>query len=173
MLIAFWGCATATTSNVKESLEPQEAAVITGLDIEDYTVTIKANKPFIYTIYRPDDPYKIVIDLPDVTIGALNNKIVSNKAGITEVVPSQIESPSVMARLEILFQTPSIVEQEYKNNVLIVKIKEEHPEEVSKEELLPAKEGLPEEIPEVKIPEPLPVEQKPLPKATEISSISF
>jgi type IV pilus assembly protein PilQ len=173
VLIAFWGCATATTSNVKESLEPQEAAVITGLDIEDYTVTIKANKPFIYTIYRPDDPYKIVIDLPDVTIGALNNKIVSNKAGITEVVPSQIESPSVMARLEILFQTPSIVEQEYKNNVLIVKIKEEHPEEVSKEELLPAKEGPPEEIPEVKIPEPLPVEQKPLPKATEISSISF
>jgi len=173
LLIAFWGCATATTSNVKESLAPQETTVITGIDIQDYTVTIKADKPFIYTIYRPGDPYKIVIDLPDVTIGALNSKIVSNKAGITEIVPSQIESPSVMARLEILFQTPSIVEQEYKNNVLIVKIKEEHPKEVSKEELLPAKEGPPEEIPEVNIPEPAAVEQKLLPKATEISSISF
>ncbi len=171
MLITFWGC--ATTSDVKESLEPQTAAVITGIEIQDNTVTIKADKPFIYTIYRPGDPYKIIVDLPDVTIGALSSKIVSNKAGITEIVPFQIESPSVMARLEILFQTPSIVEQEYKNNVLIVKIKEEHPEEVSKEELLPAKEGPPEEIQEVKIPEPLPVEQKPLPKATEISSVLF
>ncbi|MDP2754491.1 MAG: type IV pilus secretin PilQ, partial [Nitrospirota bacterium] len=125
------------------------------------TVSITVNKPFIYTIYRPGDPYKIVIDLPDVTNGALNSKIVSNKAGITELVPSQIESPSVMARLEILFQTPSIVEQEYKNNVLIVRIKEEPPKEVTSASTPPASE------------------QKPLlstshgPKATEISSISF
>jgi type IV pilus assembly protein PilQ len=169
VLIAFWGCATATTSGVKESLEPQTATVITGIDIQDYTVTIKADKPFIYTIYRPGDPYKIVIDLPDVTIGALNSKIVSNKAGITEIVPSQIESPSVMARLEILFQTPSIVEQEYKNNVLIVRIKEEPPKEVTsasteREEISKTKEN---------IPEPAASEQKPLPKATEISSILF
>ena len=169
VLIAFWGCATATTSGVKESLEPQTATVITGIDIQDYTVTIKADKPFIYTIYRPGDPYKIVIDLPDVTLGTLNSKIVSNKAGITEIVPSQIESPSVMARLEILLQTPSIVEQEYKNNVLIVRIKAEPPKEVT------AVSKVSEEIPKAKenIPEPAVSEQKPLPKATEISSILF
>src|SRR4030042_2802494 len=171
-LIDFWCCATATTSGVKESLEPQTATVITGIEIQDYPVTIKADKPFIYTIYRPGDPYKIVIDLPDVTIGALNSKIVSNKAGITEIVPSQIESPSVMARLEILFQTPSIaskVEQEYKNNVLIVRIKEEPPKEVTavsivSEDVSKAKEN---------IPETPASDQKPLPKATEISSILF
>ncbi len=178
VLIAFWGCTPVITSPVKESLVPQKATVITGIEIQDYTVTIKADKPFVYTIYRPGDPYKIVIDLPDVTIGALNSKIVSNKAGITEIVPSQIESPSVMARLEILFQTPSIaskVEQEYKNNVLIVRIKEEPPKEVTavsivSEDVSKAKEN---------IPEPPASEQKPLlstshgPKATEISSILF
>ncbi len=172
VLIAFWGCTPVITSPVKESLVPQKATVITGIEIQDYTVTIKADKPFVYTIYRPGDPYKIVIDLPDVTLGTLNSKIVSNKAGITEIVPSQIESPSVMARLEILFQTPSIaskVEQEYKNNVLIVRIKEEPPKEVTavsivSEDVSKAKEN---------IPEPPASEQKPLPKATEISSILF
>src|SRR4030042_2129999 len=161
VLIAFWGCTPVITSPVKESLVPREATVITGIEIQDYTVTIKADKPFVYTIYRPGDPYKIVIDLPDVTLGALNSKIVSNKAGITEIVTSQIEAPSVMARLAILLQTPSIVEQEYKNNVLIVRIKEEPPKEVASASIVI------EEISETKenIPEPVAVEQKPLPKA--------
>lgn len=80
-----------------------------------------------------------------------------------------------MARLGILLQTPSIVEQEYKDSVLRIKIKEEPPKEV------PAVSKVPEEVLKAKqdIPEPAPVEQKPLlstshgPKATEISNVSF
>jgi hypothetical protein len=122
LLVAFWGCATAKASS-KESLKPQEIAVITGIDIQDNVVTITASKPFIYTIYKPGDPYKMVVDIPDVEVGAFNKKIVPKRTGVTEIVPSQIESPSRMARLEMLLQTPSLVEQEYKNNVLNIKIK--------------------------------------------------
>lgn len=68
MLFALWGCATTKTSDVKESLEPKEVSMITGIDVQNYTVTITVNKPFIYTIYRPGDPYKIVVDLPDVSV---------------------------------------------------------------------------------------------------------
>jgi type IV pilus assembly protein PilQ len=171
MLIAFWGCATTTKSGMEESLKPQEATLITGIDIQDNAVTITANKPFIYTIYRPGDPYKIVVDLPDVTIGSFNNKIVSDKAGITEIIPSQIEAPSFMARIEMLLQTPSIVEQEYKNNVLTIKIKEEPPEEISMAGLKAEEEA--SKIKKEDIPEPAPVEQEPLPTATEITGISF
>jgi type IV pilus assembly protein PilQ len=171
MLIAFWGCATTTKSGMEESLKPQEATLITGIDIQDNAVTITANKPFIYTIYRPGDPYKIVVDLPDVTIGSFNNKIVSDKAGITEIIPSQIEAPSFMARLEMLLQTPSIVEQEYKNNVLTIKIKEELPKEISMAGLKAEEEA--SKIKKEDIPEPVPVEQEPLPTATEITGISF
>jgi type IV pilus assembly protein PilQ len=153
LVVVFLGCATATDSSVKKSPEPQEATAITGIDIQDNAVTITVNKPFIYTIYKPGDPYKIIIDLPDVAIGDFKQKIVSQKAGITEIVPSQLNSP-FMARLEMLLQTPSMVEQEYKNNVLMVRIKEDQPKEVSEE-----KEDKPE--------------QKPLPKATEITAISF
>jgi len=159
MFFAFLGCATVTTTGeVKGSMETQkliESPVITGIDIQDYAVSITANKPFTYTIYRPGDPYKIVIDIPDVDVGAFNSRIVSDKAGITEIVPSQIKSPSFIARLEMLLHSPSIIEQEYKNNVLIVKIKEEPPKEVSKEELIPTKVEQPGEIEEVKIPEPV------------------
>jgi type IV pilus assembly protein PilQ len=171
MLIAFCGCATTTKSGMEESLKPQEATLITGIDIQDNAVTITANKPFIYTIYRPGDPYKIVVDLPDVTIGSFNNKIVSDKAGITEIIPSQIEAPSFMARLEMLLQTPSIVEQEYKNNVLTIKIKEELPKEISMAGLKAEEEA--SKIKKEDIPEPVPVEQEPLPTATEITGISF
>jgi hypothetical protein len=171
MLIAFWGCATTTKGGMEESLKPPEATSITGIDIQDYAVTIKANRPFIYTIYRPNDPYKIVVDLPDVDIGSFNNRIVSDKAGITEIIPSQIKAPSFMAKLEMLLQTPSIVEQEYKNNVLKIKIKEEPPKEISPVALKEKEEA--SKIEKEVIPEPAPVEQKPLPKATEITGISF
>lgn len=153
MVVVFLGCATAADSSVKKSPEPQEATAITGIDIQDNAVTITANKPFVYTIYKPGDPYKIVIDLPNVAVGDFKQKIVSQKAGITEIVPSQLNSP-FMARLEMLLQTPSMVEQEYKDNMLVVRIKEEQPKELSEK-----KENEPE--------------QKPLPKATEITSISF
>jgi len=177
VLIVFFGCATTQTGDIKEYLEPWEATLITAIDIQDYAVTITANKPFIYVINRPIDPFKMTIELPDVSIGTFNNKIVSDKAGITEIVPYQIESPSLMAKIEILLQTPSIVEPEYKDNVLKFKIKKE---ELAKEEsgVRGQQSGALEEKEEASktkenIPEPAPVEQEPLPEATEISSIAF
>lgn len=168
-LLALWGCATTKTTDVKESLEPKEATVITGIDVQNHIVTLTGNKPFIYTIYRPGDPYKVVIDLPDVSIGAFNKKIVSDKAGITEIVPSQVNSPSFMARVEILLQSPSVIEQAYKDNVLRIRMKEDAPKEV------PAVSKETEEVSKAgrSMPDRPVVEQKPLPKATEISSISF
>jgi type IV pilus secretin PilQ/predicted competence protein len=123
-LAVSFGCATAKVSD-EASLKPQEITAITGIDIQDNSVAITVNKPFIYTIYKPADPYKIVVDLPDVSIGSFNKKLTSSKAGIVEIIPSQITSPSAMARLEMLLQTPSSVDQEYKNNVLKIKIKED------------------------------------------------
>ncbi|MEW6570041.1 MAG: type IV pilus secretin PilQ [Nitrospirota bacterium] len=168
MLFVFSGC--ATTIKNQENLKTSEPTVVTGIDIQDNKVNITANKPFIYTIYKPEDPYKVVIDLPDVSIGDFNTRIVSNKAGITEVVPVQIESPSHMARLEVLLQAPSAVRQEHRNNVLTVTIeqletrREKRPvaQEAKEEEAVPA---LPLEVQK-------PAES-PMPEATEITDISF
>jgi len=174
LLAALYGCATTKAVGKAPPL-PQEAALITGIDIQGNTATITANKPFTYTIYRPGDPYKIVIDLPDVTIGSFNKKIVSQKAGVVEILPSQIVSPSPAARLEMLLQTPSMVDQEYKNGVLKVKIKEDpsekkSPKETTVTDLTNAEK---EPSPGKMKPDPDPPLRTPLSKATEISDIAF
>jgi len=178
MLLSASGCATAKSS-AKESLKPQEYAVITGITIQDNAMTITADKPFIFTIYKPGDPYKVVVDLPDVRLGAFTTRITSQKAGITEVVPSQTESSSPMARLEVLLQNPSSVEQDYRNNILTMKIKGDAAEQDpvketrtgeplpgGKKELLVQREWNPH-------PSPVAAESKTAAKATEISDISF
>jgi type IV pilus assembly protein PilQ len=122
-------------------------------------------------MYRPDDPYKLVVELLDVNTGAFNMKIISDKTGITEIVPYQVKSPSLLTRLEILLQMPSEAEPEYQDNELKIRLKG-----VAKEVL---KEDVPQqnvrEVAEIKESEPATPEpeETPLPKATEITSISF
>src|SRR3972149_3002849 len=170
LFFAIWGC--ATTSGIKESAQPEETTVITGIDLQDNSVTIKVSRPFSYTMYRPDDPYKLVVELLDVNTGAFNMKIISDKAGITEIVPYQVKSPSLLTRLEILLQIPSEAEPEYQDNELKIRLKGGVPKEVLKEDVPQQEVRKVEEIkePEPATPEP---EEIPLPKATEITSISF
>jgi type IV pilus assembly protein PilQ len=183
-LAASFGCATSKM-NDKGSLKAQEITAITGIDIQDNAVSITVNNPFVYTIYKPADPYKIVVDLPEVSIGAFNRKIASSKAGIVEIVPSQITSPSNMARIEMLLQTPSSVDQEYKNNVLKIKIKEDSaakraapsvpsPKNVSFEtaDVSGRSNGARDFSAGEAAVDPDPA-ASPLPKATEITNISF
>lgn len=170
LLVVFFGCATTNTGNTQTLIE-QNPTVITGIDIQDNVVTITANKPFIYTIYKPGDPYKVVIDMPDVTIGDYNKRIVSDRAGITEIIPSQIESPSLIARLEILLQIPLLVEQEYKNNMLTVMFKENTQEEKKTPVVqIPINEDT---KPELTFPEKKKLIEGLMKKATEITDISF
>ena len=158
--------------------------LITGLELRDNTVKITANNPFIYTIYKPGDPYRMIIELPDVSLGAFTKKIVYGKAGITELIPSQNEPPALMSKLEIFLQNPSSYEQEYKNNVLTVKVKEdpasaksETAQNVKVTDLLREKEpAMKREArfePPAAAPGPPLVPQTPLQNATEISGISF
>jgi len=134
MLPALFGCATAKGKST-ETVKPQEVTVINSIDVQDNKVTITASKPFGVTLYKPGDPYKVIIELPDVAIGAFTKKIVSNKAGITEIMPSQTESPALMAKLEMLLQAPASLDQDYRNNMLTITIKED----VTKKEETPMK----------------------------------
>jgi type IV pilus assembly protein PilQ len=173
------GCATAKVN----SQEPPKP-VISSIVIEENSLIISADQPFVYTMYKPGDPYRIIVDIPDISVGAFNKKIVSHKRGVTEVIPSQVESPSLIARLEVLLDTPSAVDQEYKNNVLTIRIKDD----LSLKQDPPKQQDPPKEL---KIPDsdkkektaitrkvnsnlnPAPTPQLQLAKATEITNISF
>jgi type IV pilus assembly protein PilQ len=181
MLLIFSGCASTQNAD-SATLKPPTAAVVTGIDIQDNMVKIIADKPFIYTIYKPGDPYRMVIDLPDVSLGSFTKKIMSAKAGITEINPSQSGTPALKSRLEILLQGPSSYEQEYKSNVLTVKIKENpayaKSDPAQDVRVTDLKERIPVTAREVQ-PEQPPATpetaspQAPLQNATEISGIGF
>ena len=122
MVVLIFPLGCATTSDVKESLVTQEIPVITGIDILNYEVKVRVNKPFHF-LFRQIDPQRVVIELPDVNPGDFQDRIVSNKAGIIDIVPSQGESPSRMVRLDITVETPTMVTPEYKDNTLTIRIR--------------------------------------------------
>lgn len=177
-----------TAVYAKEDSSSIAMTVITGITVMDNAVEIKANRPFVYTVYKPSDPFRVVIDIPGADIGAFKDVIKSNKPGISEVIPSQADSQKAAAKVEILLQSPANFEQSYHDNALIVRVKEEaeaQPETKaavsngdsdSKDAAPPApaaEEKL--EVREIKEERAAGVsdDTKPLPKATEITDVRF
>lgn len=153
-------------------------AVIEEINVMDNAVEIKVDRPFIYTIYKPSDPYRVVVEIPDATIGAFRDVIKSNKTGITEISPSQVDVPKPVAKIEILLQSPTDVDSQYHDTSLVLKVK--------KDDLEPGSGSTHREI-EAKIaelktnPDSEPQSETPqktevtgsMPKATEVTDISF
>lgn len=122
ILIFALGCATG--GGKQGAVQGAQNPVLTALDVTDNKLNIVVDKPFTYTIYKSSDPYKVIVELPDVRMGFAPNKIKSDKAGITEITPSQTEDP-VSTKLEILLSSPVTVEPVYKDTTLALKVKEE------------------------------------------------
>lgn len=122
ILIFALGCATG--GGKQGAVQGVQNPVLTGIDVTDNKLNIVVDKPFTYTIYKSSDPYKVIVELPDVRMGFAPTKIKSDKAGITEIIPSQTEDP-VSTKLEILLSSPVTVEPVYKDTTLALKVKEE------------------------------------------------
>ena len=101
---------------------------ITAIEIEDNVVKVSVNGSISYKVYKADDPFRAVVDIEGVRVGNFTNKIVSDKAGITEITPMQVESPQLVARLDILLSSPSDIRSEIKSNTLVLKIEDFNPE---------------------------------------------
>lgn len=168
-LIFVTGCAT---TKGKKAGEESQVAVITGVEISDNKINITGDRPFTYTIYKSSDPYKVIVELPDVSLGSFTGKIKSDMAGITEINPYQTDNP-MSARMEILLSSPADVESEYVNNSLSINIKGEP--EVKIAEIALERQNTKEDIPEIKIQEEKPevsdvpsaIEQKVMASAAE------
>jgi type IV pilus secretin PilQ/predicted competence protein len=137
VVLLFSGC--ATTSGTKETSSAEEMPVITDIAIEDGNVVIKSNKDFAYTIYNAD-PYKTSIEIPHMTTGKYTSKIGPDKSGIAEIIPQQIDSPHVSARIDIVLQSPSTISPSYKDNTLVLSIKRKQPVVLSELKEAEAKE---------------------------------
>jgi len=121
IIVLLGGC--ASNGAVKQN-QMTEEKVITDIIAADNTVEIRANGAFSYTVYKPADPYRLTIDIPEVGTGTFKDRIVPKSSSITEIIPSQIETPKKTARIEILLQNPADIEPSYQGNTLRLTVKE-------------------------------------------------
>jgi type IV pilus assembly protein PilQ len=170
---------------VKGTSSGEATAVITEIRLQDNSVTIMSDKYFVYTMYKGSDPYKVTIDIPDMGAGRFNEKIISDKAGITEITLQPMDSPVKSLKINVVLQNPSVVASLYKDNMLTLTVNPEEPAPAalteskgpvgsSPSESKPAAESVSSGGVEVKEVEPV----KPpedvianIPHATEINSI--
>ena len=144
---------------------------VTDISVEDVNGTteieIKSSAPFTYTIFRPSDPYKVVIDLHDTQFGGFQEKILVDRAGVMDITPIIDESMPDVAKFEIAH-----IEPVYSDNVLILAFDNPVFDEMQaeEEEILSEEELLEEEM----IAEETPVESGDVPKYVgEKISIDF
>ncbi|MCX7913252.1 MAG: type IV pilus secretin PilQ [Thermodesulfovibrionales bacterium] len=96
---------------------------ITDIEISDYTIKIKTDAPFNYRLYKVSDPFTVVLDMEEMTLGQFTQKIFPKSLGISEIKPSQLTSPTLIARFEILLIEPADVVHQIKDGALILNIK--------------------------------------------------
>ncbi len=145
------GCASAAgfiifISVVFASFPPSFAAEgelkqmeITGIEILDNTIQIKADAPITYKIYRPDDPFRITVDIERARLGKFANKIFPDRSGITEIEPVQISGPVTVARFNVLLKSPATVTPEVNDTTLSLMIKSDG--KIARADSAPAKPG--------------------------------
>ncbi len=104
--------------------KPTAESVITYIGVSDADGTteieIKSSASFKYTILRPSDPYRIIVELQDTALGEFREKVTIDKEGVLEIAPLQDEKRPNVARLEISLTIPADVEPIYKDNSLIL-----------------------------------------------------
>lgn len=172
LLISVVGC--ATTSGVMEAELSDAAAVITDIQVLDNKLMVTSNKPFTYTMYSTADPYKTTVEIPDMNAGSFNKKIVSDKSGITEIVPEQMESPRKAVVIEVIFSEPSKVVPVYNDNTLTLAIKQEAPVSRSETPVVVSEVKAPVNTPQAPSESPVKTDSPMvMQKATEINSIEI
>jgi len=83
-------------------------------------IEIQSSAAFTYTIYKPADPYHVVIDLQDTELGNFQEKMIIDREGVLEITPVKDESSGNVARLDIALTVPVDIEPVYRDNTLIL-----------------------------------------------------
>jgi hypothetical protein len=118
------------------------ASEITGISVQEVQnnteIQIDSNTPFSYTIYKPADPYRLVVELQDVTLGKFTDNILVDRAGVMEIIPAGAEGTSKGVKLEIILTVPAEINPVQQGNTLILSFNNPEAEEFA----APSPEGV-------------------------------
>jgi type IV pilus assembly protein PilQ len=118
------------------------ASEITGISVQEVQknteIQIDSNAPFSYTIYKPADPYRLVVELQDVTLGRFTDNILVDRAGVMEIIPAEAEGTSKGVKLEIILTVPAEINPVQQGNTLTLSFNNPEVEEFA----APSPEGV-------------------------------
>lgn len=102
---------------------PEVQPEITGVDVREADgrteILINSSSPIEYTIYKPD-PYSVNIEMQGVSLGVVREKLVFDRDGVMEIIPSAGEGMDEPARLAIALSVPVDPEPHQEGNSLIL-----------------------------------------------------
>jgi type IV pilus assembly protein PilQ len=170
ILMIFFIC-SILSPGVKSEVQSLTDSEIIFIGVEEINGTteieIKNSVPFTYTIYRPADPYKIIVNLQDTDLGKFNEKMIFDRAGVLEIMPSMDESEPNIAKLEIALTVPADIEPVYSENSLILAFDNPDIEETAMDETMH------EEMEEVSAEKEEIIEEEILTEAPETGEEAF
>jgi len=128
-LVLCFACA-AREGAVKEGSVPGEGTRLTAIDIvpgqEGQEIRITADAPVPYTVYKPGDPYLVVVEMPGVVLDGVDEKVIKvNEGNLVSISPLAMNEPSRIIRLEIALSAPVELGTEADGNVLVVRVPSE------------------------------------------------
>ena len=111
MMALLAACATGGAQKMAEDTASSGAGpLITGITILDeadmQVIDIEADSPLTFTLYKPSDPFRAVLEITSARLGDQDQRILVDRDSIFEIVPEQIMDPVAMARLEIGLTAP-------------------------------------------------------------------
>ncbi|NIP40283.1 MAG: hypothetical protein GTN39_02045, partial [Candidatus Aenigmarchaeota archaeon] len=90
-------------------------------------------------------PYNVVVELQDVGLGKFTDKIVVDRAGVMEIIPSKAEAVANVSKLDIILTVPAEIKPVQNEKTLILSFYNPEAEDVvatsEEEPVFPAEEA--------------------------------
>jgi type IV pilus assembly protein PilQ len=106
---------------------------ITGITVQEVQnnteIQIGINAPFSYTIYKPADPYRLIVELQNVGLGRFTDNIFVDRAGVMEIIPTEAEGASKGVKLEVILTVPADIKPVQQGNTLTLSFNNPEAEE--------------------------------------------
>lgn len=96
-------------------------AVIKNIEITDDSIVIRSDAPLKFKISSLD-PFRAEVELDAVSLGDFKERITVQKGLVTEIIPVQVESPSLSSRLSVVFSSPAQIVPVASGNDLVLNI---------------------------------------------------
>jgi type IV pilus assembly protein PilQ len=120
ILLVFFTAGLVGTSGAQDP----RSQVITDISVQEEGSTtrikIDSNAPFSYTVYKPADPYRLIVELQEIGQGGFSDTIMVDRAGVMEIIPSKAEGAVSGVNLEIILTVPADIKPVQEGNSLIL-----------------------------------------------------